>query len=138
MFESTFSRPIGFFRGLRCKRLKMVGLGRLGRLRPTEQRIRSSMFPYASGAGSRDWQSKPLSLAAKRRVCLAGAGRLTRTGPGEESARNIWVGQLPRSGLPGHLAPLRTARVRYGQMKSKRTDQRNEADLRGVMAESFL
>src|ERR1035437_7027112 len=87
---------------------------------------------------SRDWQSKPLSLAAKRRVCLAGAGRLTRTGPGEESARNIWVGQLPRSGLPGHLAPLRTARVRYGQMKSKRTDQRNEADLRGVMAESFL
>src|SRR5450759_1620194 len=50
MFESTFSRPIGFFRRFRCKRLKMVGLGRLAGLRPMEQTIRSSMFQYASGA----------------------------------------------------------------------------------------
>jgi hypothetical protein len=28
---------------------------------------------------------------------------------------------------------LRTARVRYGQVKSKRTDQRTEADMSGVI-----
>src|ERR1035437_175011 len=44
---------------------------------------------------------------------------------------------LPRWGLPGHLAPLRTARVRYGQMKSKRTDQRTEADLWGPICPIF-
>jgi hypothetical protein len=59
MFESTFSRPIGFFRRFRCKRLKMFGLGRLAGLRAMGKTIRSSMFQYASGAGSRDWQSSP-------------------------------------------------------------------------------
>ena len=35
----------------------------------------------------------------------------------------------PEEDFRGHLVLLRTARVRYGQKKSKRTDQRTEEDL---------
>src|ERR1035437_5973865 len=64
------------FPGFRCKRLKMVGLGRLSGLRPMEQTIRSSMFQCAtSGAGFKGLAKRSLRFAAKRRVCLAGAGR---------------------------------------------------------------
>ena len=118
--------------------MKMVGLGRLGRLRPTEQRIRSSMFQYASGAGFKGLAKQPLSLAAKRRVCLAGAGRHKRTGWGEESARNGWVGQLPRSTTSWPVTPIRP----NGRVTDKRNagghNQRRQADLRGVIRPDFL
>src|ERR1019366_10487571 len=59
---------------------------------------------------------------------------LTRLRAGYGIANSaVWS---PRTRLPGHLAPLRTGRVRYGQMKSKRRDQRTEADFGGAWAVS--
>jgi len=98
MFESTFCRPIGLFPGFRCKRLKMVGLGRLGRLRPMEQAIRSSMFQNTLAAQvSRAWQSSP-SVSRRRGACawLARADW-------EDGTRRV-TGGIAKFEVPGEMA----------------------------------
>jgi ferredoxin len=74
-----YERETRAFPGFRCKRLKMIRLGRLttdGTNKPV-----GSMFHYAGGAGFKALAKQPFSFAAERRVCLEWRGPTRRTGP---------------------------------------------------------